>query len=497
VPAADRDTTPASSPGTATSPGSAAAPQDLPELRKAALDVLLAPELSGIVDLVAWRDGDDLHVADSEGHATLDRRAPDAPARLVSGRDPVAQQDPLVDDAFPMAGRRLASLFDDPRAPDLAVVHTGAHFWPERGGTPGEHGSLNAAQSRAPLLLSGPGVAIAGVVEGTARVVDVGPTLAHLGGADVGALEGLDGRVLTELVQPQARYVVGLLWDGAPSDDLLRLAADGTLPAVGRLLARGGALRGGAVAEFPSVTLVNHTSALTGLGPGRHGVVNNSFYDRARGEQLVPNDATTWHRAMEWVRPGVLTLFDHVAAARPGVRTACIDEPVDGGAWYSTFGMVRAAGRSDGSKSLREQLPDPTGDEHATQEQVVADDGYAWGTQVDAMGLTQVMGLLSDPDSFPDLLWWNFTLTDSGHHLGGPGSAQALASLVDSDRRLAVFLDRLDELGRFEDTVFLLTADHGSQLSDPDCRGDWDEALRAAGVPFRDEAYGFLYLGVS
>ena len=41
----------------------------------------------------------------------------------------------------------------------------------------------------------------------------------------------------------------------------------------------------------------------------------------------------------------------------------------------------------------------------------------------------------------------------------------------------------------------LLTADHGMQGSDPSCTGSWDAALRAAGVPFRDEANGFLYLG--
>jgi phosphonoacetate hydrolase len=31
--------------------------------------------------------------------------------------------------------------------------------------------------------------------------------------------------------------------------------------------------------------------------------------------------------------------------------------------------------------------------------------------------------------------------------------------------------------------------------NDPACRGDWDVALRAAGIDARDEAYSFLYLG--
>ena len=40
----------------------------------------------------------------------------------------------------------------------------------------------------------------------------------------------------------------------------------------------------------------------------------------------------------------------------------------------------------------------------------------------------------------------------------------------------------------------LLTADHGSEAADPDCRGDWDDALAAAGIAVRDEGYGALYL---
>ncbi|WP_322770165.1 alkaline phosphatase family protein, partial [Frankia sp. Cr1] len=81
------------------------------------------------------------------------------------------------------------------------------------------------------------------------------------------------------------------------------------------------------------------------------------------------------------------------------------------------------------------------------------------------------------------------------HHGGGPYSPQARASMVDADRRLGVFLDLLDERGLTDDTAILLTADHGSEGADPACTGDWDDALRAAGIPFRDEAYGFIYLG--
>jgi predicted AlkP superfamily pyrophosphatase or phosphodiesterase len=124
------------------------------------------------------------------------------------------------------------------------------------------------------------------------------------------------------------------------------------------------------------------------------------------------------------------------------------------------------------------------------------DPDYAWSTQVDAFGLDQVLQLWSEEADPPRLTWWNTTLTDTGHHGGGPYSAQARASLRDADRRLGVFLAEVERRGVLAETTFLLTADHGSEAATSSCRGDWDEALREAGVHFRDESYGFLYLGV-
>ncbi len=471
------------------------------DLRKA-LDVLTAPDLAAIVDFVAYAAGDAVVVANADGAARFSRTPPYA-VLGIEGRDPIGNDDPFAftpheppaprnaDNAYPFGRERLAGLFDDPRAPDVVVGHTAGHHWPERGGHLGEHGSLDAVQSRAPLLLSGRGVTARGVLDEVARVVDVGPTLAHAAGA---AFPGATGRPLDRLVAPGAPYVVGLLWDGASANDLVHLATTGALPNIAKLLGRGCALRGGAVAEFPSVTLANHTSALTGVGPGRHGILNNAFYDRALGERLVPNDAATWHRACEWLRPGVTTLWE---ALGPGVRTACVNEPIDRGAGYSTFALVREQETGDGARGLGDRLPDPLADPHATREHVLADPDYAWSTSVDALGLAQVLALWSDAATRPAVTWWNTLLTDTGHHAGGPRSAVARASLADADRRLGAFLDLVDRLGLTEDVFVLLTSDHGSEAADPACRGDWGDALRAAGVAFRDESYGFLYLGAT
>jgi predicted AlkP superfamily pyrophosphatase or phosphodiesterase len=263
---------------------------------------------------------------------------------------------------------------------------------------------------------------------------------------------------------------------------------------VARLLERGCAFTGGAVAEFPSVTLVNHTSALTGVGPGRHGIVNNAYFDRSEAVQRLTNDARTWHRWAEWLAPGVETVFHWVDGA-----TVCVNEPADAGADYSTFGLIRAQStdhdaRDAGAAGMNDLLPDAAKDPHASQRHVAADPDYAWSTSVDAIGLDQVLALWPSRDEAPRLTWWNTLLTDTGHHAGGPHSPIAHDAMRDADRRLGVFLDHLELLGALDETVFLLTSDHGSEGAREDCRGDWDAPLREAGIAFRDEAYGFIYL---
>ena len=198
-------------------------------------------------------------------------------------------------------------------------------------------------QSRAPLLLSGPGVVHRGVLADSARLVDVMPTIASVMGVPRESLAHLDGVIRDDLVGPGATHVLGLLWDGGHHGSLLDAAREGALPNVARLLERGCWLQGGAVAEFPSLTLVNHTSMLTGVGPGRHGVIGNVFYDRETGKRVVPNDPATWHLTSELYRAGVTTLFEAVKAANPAVRTASVNEMTERGADASTFALVRAA----------------------------------------------------------------------------------------------------------------------------------------------------------
>lgn len=497
--------------------------------RESVVTALTSPDLATIVDLVLWVEVDDdpstgaRPVALAASHVGRVRLHPDGRHEVVEGLDPIASEDPMAflpydreladpgpltsrDNAYPDAASRILSLFADPtRSPDVAVVHTPRHFFPEEGGHVGEHGSLDVIQSRAPMLLSGRGIPARGIVDAHARLIDVCPTLASLCGVPDSDLrdaagDALDGGVLAaylgdeKLSDPK---VIGILWDGAHCGDLLRLAESGELPGIARLIDSGVALRGGGVAQFPSVTLTNHTALLTGLGPGRHGVMGNVFYDRATREQVKPNDSSTWHRSAEWLRPAVRTVFEMVNDLVPqgdSPRTACLNEAIDRGADYSTMAIIRDSGSSSGAAGLDDRLPDANTSVHLHDAAHLKDSYFSWGTQVDDLGLEQMTELWKSLDSAPTLTWWGCVVSDAGHHAGGPRSDIARDSLRDSDSRLVAFLEHLDGLGITDQVTILLTADHGFEGADASVTGSWGPALQGLGIPLRDEGPGFIYL---
>jgi hypothetical protein len=480
-----------------------------------ALDVLLGEELAPIVDMVLRRTGPERYeAASATGRVEFRRDGHGFDVLATEGHDPFADQSParlagldaeLADphpcreeNSYPFAFEQTAQLFDHPSAPDLCVVHSAAHNWEDQGGHRGEHGSLGVLQARAPFVVAGRGVRRQGMVPRAGCLVDVAPTVAQLLGIaprpDGAYLAGEDGVVLSDVVDEGAgrpRHVVGFLLDGANPNVLYRMAATGDAPNVARLIELGTAYEWGAIAGMPTVTLANHTSILTGRYPGHHGILHNAWWDRARATQVITNSQATWPWSMQHLFDGVETLHEAVHRTWPDACTVSVNEPCDVGADYSTFDFFRDGGLPPMPRS-------PDGLPHVTERFVRPSKDYAWSSVVDHMGTEQAVGIWSGEyrgRSFPHprFMWCNFTLTDSAFHAGGPHSEIAAASVRDTDARIGEVLAAVEQARAFDDTAFVLVADHGMQETDPAVSGDWDVALRAADLDFRDEGYGFLY----
>ncbi len=505
-----------------------ALPKGSPRQRDQALDVLLSSSLEPIVDFVAWSPARDAYeVASAHGHIRFSRAdaGPDADGRrtfayardVLSGEDPVARQDsshlgqlaeevaiPHPDrrsNSYPHAFDHLAQLFDHPSAPDLVVLHSASHYWGDQGGHLGEHGSLGVVQARAPFIAAGAGVHPLGMADLSCRLVDVAPTILELLGCPPPPdcpppvrVIGQDGQIVSDVVaQPGgASHVVAFLLDGTNPNVLYDLAHRGEAPNVARLMEMGTAYRHGAMASFPTVTLANHTAILTGRHPGHHGVLHNAWIDRVTGDQVVTNSPSTWASSMSWLSSGAETVHDAVHRGLPGSLTVSINEPCDVGADYSIFDLMRRGEPIDRPPPA-EDLPD------ATSRFVRPSKDYRWSSLIDHTAVEQFRGIWGGHYRgrdwpVPTFSWMNFTLTDAAFHEGGPYSEIAAASVRDTDRRIGHALEAVERAGTFERTAFILVADHGMQLADPNVNGDWDAALSDAGMPVRDEGYGFLYL---
>jgi phosphonoacetate hydrolase len=497
--------------------------------RDQAIEILCSAELAPMVELVAWSPRPGVVEARAvDGHVRVQRHLDGQhhvfESRTLAGRDLLADQDPgrfvplaaevagLFPDrsanSYPYAYEHLAQVFDHPCAPDLCVLHSGAHRWESHAG---EHGSLGAVQARAPFVVSGAGIARQGLVDRHCRLIDVAPTV--LDWLGVPTIEGTgpagttvpglhlarqDGSVVEDLLdpdQPRPRRVVGFLLDGANANVVYDAAQSGGAPNIAHLIEQGTAFRHGAFASLPTVTLANHTSILTGCHPGHHGVVNNAWYDRGLGKQVITESPATWQEAMRWLAPGVETIHQALKRARPDAISISVNEPADCGADYSTFELFRRGEMHLLGTGLGEGAPPHTTLEHLQSKE------YGFATLADAVSVLQATSIwsgnfLGTAYERPTFMWVTTSLTDAASHAGGPHSPMARDALRDTDARVGDVLAAVQAAGDAAETAFLLVADHGMEQNSSDCTGDWGDALRRAGLRFRDEASGFLYFGV-
>ncbi len=438
------------------------------------------------------------------------------------GTNPVAEQDPLAlatvgaeraaaaaggfdaDDparrfiapeqqTYPFAYERIAQLFDSPNAPDIAVS---PRDWCS-GSQPGTHGALHVRQARAPLWFSGRRMR-AGQHPLAARAVDIAPTcLAVLDfplvdGADatgrtssergVGPdvhLDRQDGRVLDEIVDHDApaptRLYVFLL-DGLHQTELLdRLDRDpDSLPNLRRLRERAAQLDGGSIVNFPSITWPSHTAIVTGTWCGHHDVVNPSYYLRHEARTISPQGAQVGTEI--YASTAVESLYEAFHRVDPGCVTAAIHAPFGRSAQHAVLEGRNLCDRS----RLKVLTAELAADQHPRWAEHPA---VAAESLLDTRGVAQVIDLFTGEGRVPPrLVYHELALTDGAGHDYGPHADGVADALDESDRRIGRVLALLDDLGLFDETLFVVSADHGMAPQDVTLRANPTAHVSDSGV---------------
>jgi arylsulfatase A-like enzyme len=209
--------------------------------------------------------------------------------------------------------------------------------------------------------------------------------------------------------------VIIVAWDGGKASVVLRLVAQGQLPTLQALM-RQGSYTFQARTVWPSRTLPSFTSMLTGVGPQRHGVLWND-YEPERGWVPVPtvfevakgtDGSTPLRTAMVFTKKKLRHL------AKPGTVDAV--EEVDGDALRVAERTVRLIER------LRPHL---------------------------------LFVHFGDPDRAGHLYGWG----DEAR--GQAPSSPFMEALRRCDRALGTLVEALRQKGLWEETLLIVTADHG------------------------------------
>ena len=199
--------------------------------------------------------------------------------------------------------------------------------------------------------------------------------------------------------QPRAQHVFIVSFDGGKPEVMKRSPMPLTIA-----MAQSGASTWNAQTVFPSITLVSHTSMLTGVQPVKHQIMWNDWFPN-RGLVKVP------------------TIFG--LAHEMGYTTAMI-------AGKPKFRHLNVPGTLDyfGIPSYSAEVVAKSAAKYIIERQ-------------------------------PNLCFIHFADSDGAGHEFGWGTPQQVKAFADEDRALQILRDAVKAAGIEKSSVFLLSADHG------------------------------------
>jgi predicted AlkP superfamily pyrophosphatase or phosphodiesterase len=205
--------------------------------------------------------------------------------------------------------------------------------------------------------------------------------------------------------------------------------------------------------SMPTVTWPNHTTLVTGVNPGKHGVIGNSYLDRATGKviPLLPDPLLNKDEIVK-----VPTIYD--AARSAGLKTAAIIWPA-----------------SRGAKTLDWTVPDVATDELFQKYGTASlfPEFKAAGIPYEKQGEWWKTGHGEDRDRMyaqmldfvlhkhrPNLALLHLVEVDHVEHAKGPQTPEAYAAVKFADERVREVWDELkkDFPGK---ATLIVVSDHG------------------------------------
>jgi len=254
--------------------------------------------------------------------------------------------------------------------------------------------------------------------------------------------------------EPRPERAVIIVIDGCRADTLE--AAD--TPNLDALAARGVSYGRAVIGHLMSNTPPGHATLVTGLFPRSHGVVGHKWQDAGTGERV---NITGWKAALDGVplevyaEAGVLALPDLFRQRYPDGYIAS----VSCGKFYAA--MLMGGLSADEIESFPLEAPPGVG---------ASGDARDW-TILDTSAMSAAIEIAETHG--PRLLMINLPDTDRmGHDTGGmPTSEIMSAVLANVDEQIGHLLTAYADLGLLEETVFVVTADHGMAASRGPDRG--------------------------
>lgn len=201
---------------------------------------------------------------------------------------------------------------------------------------------------------------------------------------------------------------------------------------------------------YPSLTYPSHVSILTGVHPGRHGIVNN--------EPSIPgNLKCDWY----WFHQPVQVKDLHDLAKEAGLTTASVFWPVSGA--HPSIDFLVAEYWAQGKDDTLEAAYKRAGTSDELFERCVRPlipHLDSWESPVTDEGKTLLACDILKTYK-PHLMTLHLGQIDYYRHRYGIFNDKVTHGVMQSERYLQMIMDACREAGTFEETNFIVVSDHG------------------------------------